>query len=107
MRWLIMLPLAIIFALFALTNRAVVELGLWPFDYTIAAPVSLAILIAMAIAFVVGALITWFAAVGARSRARAAESTIRRLERQIAEMEASRLAAERKAAAAPVPLLTS
>ena len=45
--------------LFALSNTEVVRLGLWPMDYRIEVHLSLAILVAMAIAFLLGALVVW------------------------------------------------
>ena len=51
MRLLIALPLLLILVLFALSNTAPVRLRLWPTDYALELPLSLAVLGAMAIAF--------------------------------------------------------
>ena len=51
--------------LFALSNTEIVRLGLWPMDYGIDVHLSLAILIAMAIAFLLGALVVWISELGA------------------------------------------
>jgi uncharacterized integral membrane protein len=75
-------------ALFALTNMDLVRLGFWPTDFTIDVPVSLAILGAMAIAFLVGGLVVWLAELSQRSRARRAERTVRLLEARIEELSA-------------------
>lgn len=74
--------------LFALSNTEVVRLGLWPTDYGIDVHLSLAILIAMAIAFLLGALVVWFAELSQRRRARRAERTVRQLEAQVEELKA-------------------
>ena len=60
------------------------------------APLSLLMLGAMGLAFLLGALATWFAGIGARLRARRAERTIAALR---AELDAARTRA------APAPAL--
>lgn len=74
--------------LFALSNPEVVRLGLWPMDYSIEVHLSLAILIAMAIAFLLGALVVWFSVLAQRRRARQAERTVRLLEAKVEELRA-------------------
>jgi len=74
--------------LFALSNTQVVRLGLWPTDYGIDVYLSLAILIAMAIAFLLGALVVWMSELAQRRRARRAERTVRLLEAQVEELKA-------------------
>ncbi len=76
------------FALFALSNMEPVRLGLWPMDYAGEMPVSLAILGAMAVAFLLGGLVVWVAELGQRRRARQAERTVRLLEAKIEELSA-------------------
>ncbi|HEX4368876.1 MAG TPA: LapA family protein [Rhodopila sp.] len=74
--------------LFLLSNTEIVRLGLWPTDYSIEVHLSLAILIAMAIAFLLGALVVWVSALSQRRRARRAERTVRLLEAQIEALQA-------------------
>ncbi len=74
--------------LFALSNTEVVRLGLWPTDYGLDVHLSLAILVAMAIAFLVGALVVWMSELAQRRRARRAERTVRLLEAQIQALQA-------------------
>jgi uncharacterized integral membrane protein len=76
------------FAIFALSNMAHVQLGLWPFDYVIDVPISLAILTGMALGILLGALIVWVAELGQRRRARRAERTVRLLQAQIDALQA-------------------
>jgi uncharacterized integral membrane protein len=73
--------------LFALSNTEMVRLTLWPTDYSIDVHLSLAVLTAMAVAFLIGALIVWTAELGQRQRARRAERTVRMLEAQIEELK--------------------
>ena len=73
--------------LFALSNEEMVRLGLWPTDYSLEAPLSVAILVAMAIAFVLGALAVWLSVLAQRNRARRAERTVRMLEAQVEELK--------------------
>ena len=74
--------------LFLLSNTEIVRLGLWPTDYSIEVHLSLAILIAMAIAFLLGALVVWMSELSQRRRARRAEQTVRLLEAQIEALQA-------------------
>jgi uncharacterized integral membrane protein len=74
--------------LFALSNTEVVRLGLWPTDYGLDVHLSLAILVAMAIAFLLGALVVWTTELGQRRRARKAERTVRLLEAQVEHLKA-------------------
>lgn len=88
MRVLIAIPLLVIFVAFALSNQQVVHLGLWPTDILVDMPLSVAVLVAAGVFFVVGGFMTWTTAVAARTRARAAERTIRQLEAQVETMRA-------------------
>ncbi|MCL2428536.1 MAG: LapA family protein [Alphaproteobacteria bacterium] len=83
MRWLIALPFLLLLVLFALSNTSPVRLALWPTDFGLTAPLSVAMLLGMAIAFLLGAGLVWFAELGQRRRARRAEHTVRLLEEQI------------------------
>jgi uncharacterized integral membrane protein len=88
MRLLIGLPLLILLVLFALSNTAPVRLGLWPSDYTLQLPLSLTVLVAMAIAFLAGGVTVWVSELAQRRRARRAEQTVRLLEAQVQELKA-------------------
>lgn len=95
MRRLLFLPLAAVVVLFALSNRQVVELRLWPFDVTWAAPLALAVLVPAAAAFLLGAAIVWLADLPARRRGWTAQRRAATLQREI-----DRIHALEKAAAA-------
>jgi uncharacterized integral membrane protein len=88
MRLLIALPLLLLLVLFALSNREPVRLALWPTDYSLVLPLSLAVLGGMAVAFLVGGLLVWMSALAQRRRARRAEQTVRLLEAQVQELKA-------------------
>ena len=88
MRLLIALPLLLLLVLFALSNRQPVRLRLWPTDYSLVLPLSLAVLGGMAVAFLAGGLLVWMSALAQRRRARRAEQTVRLLEAQVQELKA-------------------
>ncbi len=88
MRLIVSILLLILLVLFALSNSEAVRLGLWPTGYAIDTPVSVAILVGMAIAFLLGALFIWVGNIGQRRRARRAEHTVRLLEEQVRELRA-------------------
>lgn len=81
--FILCLPLA----LFALSNTQMVTLGVWPFDYTIQVHLSLAILVAMAVSFLIGGILVWFSVLGQRRRASRAERMIKILEAQVHELK--------------------
>jgi lipopolysaccharide assembly protein A len=87
MRLLIALPLLLLMVLFALSNREPVPLTLWPADYTLVLPLSLAVIGGMAVAFLAGGLLVWMSALAQRRRARKAEQTVRLLEAQVQELK--------------------
>ena len=88
LRVLIGFPLLLLLLLFALSNRQAVELALWPTDFTLQTPLAIAILVAAAASFLIGALFTWFGGIAQRRRARRAEDAVRLLEGQVAALKA-------------------
>ncbi|HYZ61734.1 MAG TPA: LapA family protein [Acetobacteraceae bacterium] len=90
MRTLLTIPLLVILVVFALSNKQVVRLGLWPTDILIDVPVSLAILAIAGLFFLFGALVAWGGTMAERSRARRAEATVRQLEAQLAAQRTAR-----------------
>jgi len=87
-RALIFAPLLFLLVLFALSNPQTVTLGMWPSDVNVELPLSIALLLASAVSFLLGALLIWFSLIGARLRARRAEQAARLLEAQIATLQA-------------------
>lgn len=98
MIWILLAPLLLLLVLFGLSNRQEVAIRLWPFDLAWVAPLSVAMLVFAAVAFLFGALVTWVAALQYRRRARRLEEAARVLEAELAELR-GRLARE----AGPVP----
>ena len=103
MRVLLVVPVLIVLIAFALSNRQVVQLGLWPTDIVIEAPLSVTILVAAGLFFIVGALMTWGTGVLTASRARHAERTVRQLEAEVRALRAQPRAAAGSAMALPPP----
>lgn len=103
MRWILFAPFAGLVVLFALSNRQPVELRLWPFDLVWQTPLSIAVLIAAAVSFLIGAGIVWVSGVPARSRARAAIRRADALQRDMDAIQAREraAAADRLAGTAP------
>jgi putative membrane protein len=88
MRLLISLPLLLLLVLFALSNRTPVRLHLWPTDYALELPLSLAVVGAMALAFLAGGVTVWVSELAQRRRARRAELAVRLLEEQVQTLKA-------------------
>jgi uncharacterized integral membrane protein len=105
MRLLIALPFLVVLVLFALSNTAPVVLRFWPTDFSVVLPLSAAILVGMAAAFLIGGIIVWFSALAQRSRARRAEEQVRRLEAQVAELKTRLAAPPARLPALPEPQL--
>lgn len=103
MRFLLAIPVLIILVAFALSNQQVVHLGLWPTDIVIDAPLSITILVASGLFFIVGALMTWGAGLITASRARQAERTVRQLEAEVRALRAQPRSAAGTAMALPPP----
>ena len=97
MRWFIFLPLAILVVLFMLSNPQSIELRLWPFDLAWTASAAIAVLSIAAVAFLLGSLIAWAAAVPARRRGRAADRRVAALEAEVKALSATKQASEEKA----------
>jgi putative membrane protein len=74
------LIVALVLALFAVSNREAVSLGFWPVPFLVEVPLYVALLAALAIGFLIGELAAWIA--GRRWRREA-----RRHARRIAALE--------------------
>jgi len=101
--WLLAGPLMAVAALFAVSNLAVVEVGLWPLPFKAAVPLYLVALGGLAIGFLAGGFVAWIGGGRARARARAAERAVRRRDREIEELRRKASRAERDAVAARTP----
>lgn len=95
---IITVPIAIAAVLFAISNRGVVTLSLWPLPFTLDAPVYLATLVALAVGFLAGGIVAWNAQRRHRRRARRASDRVSYLERELKETQARAAAAEKRLA---------
>ena len=84
---LIGLPVAVAVVLFAVSNRHLVDIALWPFSGGLAMPVYLVTLLALLLGLVLGAVAMWLSAGRLRRRARRAERTAKSLGRDLALAE--------------------
>jgi uncharacterized integral membrane protein len=80
-------PFLLLLVLFTLSNAGEVQLGLWPTDLSVQAPLSVAVLVASAVFFLLGAIIVGFGSLAQRRRARRAESKVRALEAEVAQLK--------------------
>ena len=94
-----MIIVGILVVLFAISNRSVVILELWPLPYFVPFPFYGAVLIAAFIGFIGGSIVAWFSAGSARRKARHAtrkasglEKDLDKLKEKIEELEISRKA---------------
>jgi uncharacterized integral membrane protein len=83
LRVLLLLPFLVLLIAFALSNPQPVPLGLWPTDFTVEVPVSIAILASSGLFFFLGALFVWFGTVAARGRHKRAERRAAALEAEL------------------------
>ena len=86
--WLAVVLLAAVLAVFAVSNRAAVTLGLWPLPFVGEVPVYLPILLALLLGFVAGATMAWLAAGARRRESRRRRRRITALERELTATQA-------------------
>lgn len=70
LRWLITVPLALILIVFAVNNRHIVEVSLWPLDFIVRWPLFVFVYIGVVAGFLAGAVIAWASAAQRHRRAR-------------------------------------
>jgi uncharacterized integral membrane protein len=87
LRLIIAAPFLLLLVLFTLSNAQTVALSLWPTPWSISLPLSIVVLSAMAVAFLLGALILWVSTLAAIRRARKAEARVRALEAEVAALK--------------------
>jgi uncharacterized integral membrane protein len=68
--WIIVLALLFVAGFFAVANREIVQIDLWPAFTKVAMPLYLGLICARALGFVLGAVVAWWSGRTARSRAR-------------------------------------
>jgi uncharacterized integral membrane protein len=95
---LAMLAVAIVLAVFAVSNRGTVALGLWPLPDIVELPLYLIILACLLVGFLAGELAAWMAGRHWRREVRRSARRIASLERELAAIRA-----EREPVAVPTP----
>jgi lipopolysaccharide assembly protein A len=88
-RWIVGIPLLLVMVLFALSNTQPIDLDLFPLGrLPFEVPLSVAILAALAVGFLVGGLLVRIAELRHRRAARRAEYAVRLLEAKNEELSA-------------------
>jgi uncharacterized integral membrane protein len=87
MGFLLTVPLILLLLLFALSNRQMVQVALWPTDWSVDVMLSVVVLGAAAIAFLLGALTVWLTELARRGRLRRAEHRVALLEEQLRSLK--------------------
>jgi uncharacterized integral membrane protein len=87
-RWLLILLVATLLVVFAVSNRQAVEVTFWPVPVVIDSPLSFVVLGAVLLAFLVGQFVAWLGAQRWRQEARAKQRRIEALERELAATQA-------------------
>src|SRR2546429_5373209 len=82
--WIVVALVAAVLALFAISNREAVALGLWPLPFELDLPLYLAILGALLIGFIAGVGVAWATGRHRRREHRRRGRRIAALERQLA-----------------------
>ena len=88
LRWTVAAIVALLLVIFAISNRQSVEVTFWPFPLTIDSALSLVVLGAVVLAFLVGQFVAWLGAQRWRHEAREKQRRIEALERELAATQA-------------------
>jgi lipopolysaccharide assembly protein A len=86
--WIVVIMVAVVLGFFAASNRESVALALWPLPFVADLPVYLAVLGALAIGVILGAMAAWTAGRGRRRERRQRGRRIAALERELAATQA-------------------
>jgi len=88
--WIITLPLMVIAVVFAVVNRQLTQVNLWPFDIELQAPLFLVVLLSLFVGFILGGMASWMAATRKRRRAKGDRARLRNLEQEVQNLQRSR-----------------
>ncbi|MBM3521775.1 MAG: LapA family protein [Alphaproteobacteria bacterium] len=94
--WIVGVPLLLVGAFFAVANRESVSIDLWPATGKVTMPLFAALVGALYLGFLFGALVAWWAGRRGRSRGREARRRVvaLQLENQQLQQRADRLASD-------------
>jgi len=84
---LITLPLALVLVIFALNNRSLIEIDLWPLGFVIAWPAFVFAFVGVSVGLLLGGLLAWISGGATRKLARERKARIRELEHTVATMK--------------------
>lgn len=96
--WIVTLPLTLIVVSFAISNRELVSLELWPLPGSVDLPIFVIALVPLAIGIVIGGLIDWLMQSGHRRHERRLKRQVGRLEGEVKEVRTREAEAARAAA---------
>lgn len=88
--WLFLLIISVAAALFAVSNRAVIDLGFWPFPVAISAPIYLVALSVLAVGLIFGWVAGWLAASQTRRDRRRLAKALAACEAELADVRAAK-----------------
>ncbi len=86
--WLAGVPLLLIGAFFAVANREIIAVDLWPLAGRVNVPLFAALVGALYLGFLLGAVVAWWAGRHMRSRARETRRRLMRVESENARLNA-------------------
>jgi uncharacterized integral membrane protein len=84
LRWVLIGLIALILIVFAVANRNVISLTLWPLPVALDAPLYLVVLLTLLIGFLLGELVAWMNGYRWRREARRSAKRVQELERELA-----------------------
>lgn len=85
--WIVVLPLLLLAAFFAVANRETVAVNLWPLSEPLETQLWMVIAAPLYVGFLLGALVAWASGHGTRARARAAVRRAEALQRDNASLQ--------------------
>lgn len=85
--WIVVLPLLLLAAFFAVANRETVAVSLWPLTEPLETQLWIVIAAPLYVGFLLGALVAWASGHGTRARARAAVRHAETLQRDNANLQ--------------------
>lgn len=85
--WIVTIPVALVIVVFAVANRQIVTVDLWPFELSLTPPLFALVLGAMLVGFIAGMFVMWVSAGRIRDRARRQSYRASSLEREVSYLK--------------------
>jgi uncharacterized integral membrane protein len=85
--WIVTVPFALLLLSFAISNREVVTLGLWPLPFRTDAPLYLVALVPLLFGMIVGGLVLWFGRFASGFRMRRLENRLAATQKDLEGMK--------------------